>query len=137
MTTATVSTPVSPGIGGRLQTYHWIWQGQTFAIAYETLGQGSPVLLLPAFSTVSSRGEMRGLAQPLAEQFQVFALDWPGFGDSSRPPVNYHPALYHQFLQDFVGAMFDQPWPWWRRVMPLAMGSNWGNSSLLFGRGWF
>jgi hypothetical protein len=36
-------------------------------------------------------------------------LDWPGFGDSDRLRLNYGPALYHQFLQDFVQAQFTQP----------------------------
>jgi hypothetical protein len=40
------------------QSYHWLCQRKTVTIAYETLGQGSPVLLLPAFSTVSSRTEL-------------------------------------------------------------------------------
>lgn len=49
---------------------------------------------------------MRGLAERLASQFQVTVLDWPGFGQSPRPPLDYRPALYHQFLQDFVKAVF-------------------------------
>jgi len=44
-------------------------------VVYETLGEGKPVLLLPAFSTVSTRGEMRGIAERLSSQFQVLTLD--------------------------------------------------------------
>ena len=36
-------------------------------------------------------------------------LDWPGFGDSDRPRLDYQPALYRQFLQDFVAAQFSEP----------------------------
>lgn len=92
-----------------MQKYLWNYQGQQLSIIYETLGAGAPVLLLPAFSTVSTRSEMRGLAESLAPQFQAIAVDWPGFGQSSRLPFNYQPALYHQFLQDFVRATFDHP----------------------------
>ncbi|MBW4553606.1 MAG: hypothetical protein KME35_21220 [Aphanocapsa sp. GSE-SYN-MK-11-07L] len=72
------------GIGGSVQQFAWHYQGQTFAIAYEILGKGTPVLLLPAFSTVSTRAEMRGLAERLAPHFQVLAMDWLGFGQSAR-----------------------------------------------------
>ncbi len=90
------------GIGGVVQKYLWTWEGQPLTVVYETLGEGTPVLLLPAFSTVSTRGEMRGIAERLSSQFQAITLDWPGFGQSERPPIEYRSALYHQFLQDFV-----------------------------------
>ncbi|NJR63204.1 MAG: alpha/beta hydrolase [Cyanobacteria bacterium CRU_2_1] len=107
MTTTSMSK--SAQIGGTVQTFQWQWQNQTFAIAYETRGSGTPVLLLPAFSTVSTRGEMQGIAEQLATHFQIVAMDWLGFGQSDRPPLNYCPALYRQLLQDFVRAHFHQP----------------------------
>ena len=91
------------------QSYDWKYQGKTITCAYEILGQGSPVLLLPAFSTVSSRTEMAGIAQILASQFQVIALDWLGFGESDRPPIHYNRSLYQQLLQDFVQDCCPQP----------------------------
>jgi pimeloyl-ACP methyl ester carboxylesterase len=97
------------GIGGSVQQFLWSHQGQTFPIVYETLGQGSPVLLLPAFSTVSTREEMRGLAEQLAPHFQVLAIDWLGFGQSARPGLNYQRSLYRELLQDFVSQVFDVP----------------------------
>jgi pimeloyl-ACP methyl ester carboxylesterase len=87
----------------------WNWQGQPVRIVYETQGQGTPVLLLPAFSTVSSRGEMQPLATILASHFQTVTLDWPGFGDSDRPPFDYQPSIYHEFLQGFVENVCNQP----------------------------
>jgi hypothetical protein len=68
-------------LNGTVTTYDWQWQGQPLLITYETLGTGDPVLLLPAFSTVSSRSELTILAQRLATCYQVTVLDWPGFGD--------------------------------------------------------
>lgn len=97
------------GIGGAVQQYLWSHQGQTSPIVYETLGQGSPVLLLPAFSTVSTREEMRGLAERLAPHFQVLAIDWLGFGQSARPSLDYQRSLYRELLQDFVNEVFDVP----------------------------
>jgi pimeloyl-ACP methyl ester carboxylesterase len=87
----------------------WSWKGKPVRIAYDVSGEGPPLLLLPAFSTVSSRTEMRGLAEQLAAEFQVVTVDWPGFGESDRPAVEYKPALYHAFLRDFVRSVFSQP----------------------------
>ncbi|MFM7447601.1 MAG: alpha/beta fold hydrolase [Leptolyngbyaceae cyanobacterium] len=106
--TVLVNNPATQ-IGGDAQTFNWVWQRQTYSITYEVRGDGSPILLLPAFSTVSSRSEMRGLADQLSGSFQVVTLDWLGFGESSRPAVDYKPALYQQLLQDFVAATFDEP----------------------------
>ena len=110
MTTATSSpTTLNPGIGGKVHRYIWKWQTKQYQVVYETIGEGNPVLLLPAFSTVSSRGEMKGIAQILASQYQVTALDWLGFGESQCPRVDYNPVLFQQLLQDFVGSLFKSP----------------------------
>jgi len=107
--TTTLTSKLASQIGGTVETLQWHWQNQTFAIAYETRGNGAPVLLLPAFSTVSTRAEMQGIAEQLTPQFQVVAMDWLGFGQSDRPALNYQPILYRQLLQDFLRAQFDQP----------------------------
>jgi pimeloyl-ACP methyl ester carboxylesterase len=96
-------------IDGNVDTFSWVWQNQTYPITYEIRGKGAPVLLLPAFSTVSSRSEMQGLAEHLSTRFQVVAIDWLGFGQSARPALDYCPALYQKFLQDFVQARFTTP----------------------------
>lgn len=103
------SDKYAPNLGGQIQEYLWNWQGQSWRVVYETIGQGTPVLLLPAFSTVSTRWEMAALAELLAPKLQVFALDWPGFGQSDRLPLDYQPALYQKFLADFTKDLFDRP----------------------------
>jgi pimeloyl-ACP methyl ester carboxylesterase len=100
---------VNLGIGGTVQQYVWNWKGKPVSVVYEVLGEGQPILLLPAFSTVSTRSEMRHLAQQLAGQFQVVAVDWPGFGESDRPRIDYKPAVYHSFLRSFVQSIFSEP----------------------------
>lgn len=97
------------GIGGNIREHHWDWKGKPITAIYEVLGEGKPILLLPALSTVSSRTEMRGLAERLSEKYQVVALDWIGFGDSSRPAIPYTPALYQAFLRSFVRTIFSDP----------------------------
>jgi pimeloyl-ACP methyl ester carboxylesterase len=88
-----------------MQRFSWNWQGRPVEAVYETLGRGPPVLLLPAFSTVSSREEMRPLASRVAASgFACTLIDWPGFGSSTRGRLDDGPALYHRFLADFVAA---------------------------------
>ena len=99
--TSTQQPSTYTGIGGIVHSYIWMWEGQPLRVAYETLGEGTPILLLPSFSTVSTRGELRGIAQHLSSQYQVITLDWPGFGQSERPFIDYRAELYHKFLHDF------------------------------------
>jgi hypothetical protein len=61
-------------LGGEVKTYNWTWQNQPYGITYEVRGDGLPLLLLPAFSTVSSRAEMQGFAEYFSPNFQVFPM---------------------------------------------------------------
>ncbi|MEB3149761.1 MAG: alpha/beta hydrolase [Sphaerospermopsis sp.] len=106
MSTNLLSTNDAVGFGGIVKEFSWNWENQPLRVVYETLGQGSPLLLLPAFSSVSTRGEMGELARLLAPHFQVVAVDWPGFGESARPGLDYRPELYQRFLADFVESVF-------------------------------
>lgn len=109
MSTNLLSTSEPTGFGGVVDEFIWQWEGQPLRVVYETLGQGSPLLLLPAFSSVSTRLEMGEIARLLAPHFQVIAVDWPGFGESSRPNLDYRPEIYQQFLEDFVKTVFSTP----------------------------
>ena len=101
--------PITPVLGGAVREYQWTWKDKPVSIAYEILGEGKPILLLPAFSSVSTRSEMREVAQLLAEHYQVTVLDWAGFGQSSRTAFDYNPALYKAFLRSFVRSTFHEP----------------------------
>ncbi|MDF5724734.1 MAG: alpha/beta hydrolase [Rhizonema sp. PD37] len=96
-------------LGGVIQEYLWSWENQRISVVYESLGKGETLLLLPAFSTVSMRSEMGEIGKLLSPYFQVVTVDWPGFGESSRLSVNYSPAMYHQFLLDFVTSVLHTP----------------------------
>ena len=63
---------------------------------------------LPSVRFLLARS-MRGIAEQLAPDFQIIAMDWLGFRQSDRPTLDYQPILYRQLLQDFVRARFDQP----------------------------
>ncbi|MEM9275327.1 MAG: alpha/beta hydrolase [Cyanobacteria bacterium P01_F01_bin.143] len=107
MTTATNLTQLNSSIGGTKNVYDWNFLKQQYQVVYETVGSGNPVLLLPAFSTVSSRTEMKDLANLLATEYRVTVLDWLGLGESDCPPVDYGPALFQQLLADFIEFTFD------------------------------
>ncbi|MBV6623829.1 MAG: alpha/beta hydrolase [Rivularia sp. (in: Bacteria)] len=108
MTTGFSSIETNARIGGVVEKFVWNREEQDFPIVYESLGGGSPVLLFPAFSTVSMRSEMSGIAKRISHQYKAIAIDFPGFGDSGRPKADYGPALYRDFIEDFVLTTFEK-----------------------------
>jgi pimeloyl-ACP methyl ester carboxylesterase len=92
-----------------VRIYDWRWNQNPVSIAYEVLGSGLPILLLPSLSTISSRDEMRPLAEKLAQKYQVYCLDWVGFGESDRPAIKYEPKMLRMMLRAFVEETFDAP----------------------------
>ena len=100
-----------PGTGSRSipHKYQWIAKEATVAVPYERWGEGPPLLLLPALSTISTREEWRAVAERLSTSFAVTLVDWPGFGQSTRPPLRYNRGLYQRFLLSLVRDLFDEP----------------------------
>ncbi len=89
-------------VGSEARYYSWRWQGRQVAIAYDVQGSGPSLLLLPAFSSISTRAELNGLVRGLALHYRVITLDWLGFGESARPAWRSRPAIYQALLKDFV-----------------------------------
>jgi pimeloyl-ACP methyl ester carboxylesterase len=96
-----VRTPSSPS--AEANTFAWSWRGTPVPVEYEISGpaHADPVLLLPAMSTVSTRAELRALANCL-ESHRCVIADWPGFGDTARPPLDYDRDLCRGFLEALV-----------------------------------
>lgn len=80
----------------------WSWRGKTIEVGVETRGEGPAVLMLPALSSISTRSEMRPLAEQLASAFTTIAIDWPGFGDRPRPAIAWEPDAYRKFLEHIL-----------------------------------
>ncbi len=109
-TTSNTPTTALAKHSGTIHRYQWHLQSRSITATYEVMGTGSPVLLLPALSTVSTREEWYGLAaQLVTAKFQAIALDWIGFGASDRPAIAYKAEVYRQFLHDFVRDTFSAP----------------------------
>jgi pimeloyl-ACP methyl ester carboxylesterase len=85
-------------------TFAWSWRGTPIPVGYEVSGPAGaePILMLPAMSTVSTRDELRALARYL-ETRRCIITNWPGFGDTARPRLDYDRALCRGYLEALVG----------------------------------
>ena len=92
---------MTPAFGGSVERLQLDLAGRQLRLVLERRGpQGAPLwLLLPALSTVSSRGEWTALAEAIGDQRQLVSFDWPGFGDSERPAITYDAALLRSALR--------------------------------------
>jgi pimeloyl-ACP methyl ester carboxylesterase len=91
-------------------TLDWNWRGATIRLAAESSGTGPTLLLLPAFSSISTRHEMRPLAEHLARRYSTVCVDWPGFGDRARPQVDWTPDAYSAFLTFLLTSVVPHPY---------------------------
>lgn len=66
------------------------------------------LLLLPTISDVSTTEEWRAVALDLlnrdTSRWRILIVDWPGFGLSDRPRMDYTANSLEGFLADFVTA---------------------------------
>jgi pimeloyl-ACP methyl ester carboxylesterase len=74
-----------------------------YTAAYLEQGQGIPIIFLHGFLGEASAWDL--VVQQLSGQFRCIALDLLGFGESSKPKLQY--TIWHQveFLQEFIVAM--------------------------------
>ena len=99
-----VATTRSPST--EANTFAWGWRGTPIPVGYEVSGPAGaePILMLPAMSTVSTRDELRALAHHLGSR-RCIITDWPGFGDTARPRLDYDRALCRGFLEALVAQL--------------------------------
>lgn len=86
----------------RTRQVQWSWQGQAVQLGIDEMGSGAPVLMLPALSSISTRREMQPLMRSLSGEWRCITIDWPGFGDLPRPPVDWSPEALSSFLDWFT-----------------------------------
>ena len=72
-------------------------------IHYKCLGQGPPVVLLHGGG--NDWHEWIKNLDVIARDFQVFALDLPGFGASQAPDTTVSPSWYVMFLKNFLDSL--------------------------------
>ena len=98
--------PLKPDFGGEAQLYKW----EQADIFYRVAGSSSapPIVLIHDISAGASHFLWRRNFDELARDFQVFALDLPGFGASAKPPLapysaDFYVAALADFLRNIVG----------------------------------
>jgi len=87
----------------------WTWRGEKIRVGVDWRGDGPPVLLLPALSSISTRREMRPLQERLSAHYRTAAIDWPGFGDQPRPPLDWTPEACSAFLSFVLTSVMPRP----------------------------
>lgn len=72
-------------------------------INFQVFGSGQPLVLLHGWGDSSSSWQT--LAQLIADQYQVFVVDLPGFGGSDAPPVAWSVQEYREIIEGFIAEM--------------------------------
>ena len=67
--------------------------------------RGSPVLLLHGGGIDSASFSYKYAIRPLASEHQVFAPDWPGYGRSDKPDIEYTMEFYLNFLEQLMNTL--------------------------------
>ena len=79
------------------------WKG--IRIYYECKGSGEPVLLLHAIHPAASSFEWSDIIDRLSHNHQVYAIDLPGCGISSKEKLPYSNFVYVELIRDFIHQM--------------------------------
>lgn len=71
-------------------------------VHYLCAGKGPPLLLLHGTALDSGRLSYAEMMPELAERFTVIAPDWPGYGESDKPSLEYSMDFYHEVPCGFI-----------------------------------
>jgi pimeloyl-ACP methyl ester carboxylesterase len=93
----------------REQRISWRWGDVTIDLGLSVRGEGPTIVMLPALSSISTRREMAPLQQRLASRYRTVAVDWPGFGDLPRSPVDWTPPAYAAYLAFVLSTVTPKP----------------------------
>ncbi|MEA5509471.1 alpha/beta hydrolase [Crocosphaera sp. UHCC 0190] len=77
-------------------------QLEKYQAAYTSVGQGIPVILLHGF--FGDGWTLNPIIQELKDDYHCLGLDLLGFGDSSKPKINYLIEYQVSFLREFIQA---------------------------------
>ncbi|HEY0404404.1 MAG TPA: alpha/beta fold hydrolase, partial [Pyrinomonadaceae bacterium] len=95
--------------GGAAESFHW----QHGDIFYKTAGPDKtarPLLFVHGIGAGVSSFMWRRNFEPLARDYQVYALDLLGFGLSDKPPYAYYSTeLYVELIADFIRQVIGRP----------------------------
>jgi pimeloyl-ACP methyl ester carboxylesterase len=83
---------------GRTRRYAW----RLGDLSYQALGDGAPVVLLHSFGPGHDSEQWRTVAEIMAHDHRVHALDLLGWGLSERPAITYDGEIYIEMVRDFL-----------------------------------
>lgn len=86
-----------------------IYTSQWGDVAYRSEGKGRPLMLLHSMMLGASSREWDAVLDALAEQYHVYALDLPGFGNSFSPEKPWTAYQYALLLQAFIKDVIKRP----------------------------
>lgn len=66
---------------------------------------GSPVVLLHGAGVDSASLSWKEAIEPLSQNHRVFAPDWPGYGQSAKPAIQYNIEFYIDFLAHLLDGL--------------------------------
>ena len=93
-----------PAGGGKVEppmaSHYYAWR--TGDVHYLKRGLGDPLLLVDNIYPGASHDEYVHNFNELPRHFTVYAIDLPGFGDSSAPRRKYTARMYVELIGDFV-----------------------------------
>ncbi|MFC4425173.1 alpha/beta fold hydrolase [Deinococcus navajonensis] len=107
-----------PALAGERRT---LWLPDFGPVVYyaDPRGQGRPLVLTHSVNAAASAYEVRPLWNVYAGTRPVYALEWPGFGSSSRPDVRYTPELMARSLAALIAQLNTEV-----DVVALSLGSE-------------
>src|SRR5437868_3351254 len=78
---------------------------RTGNVAYEIFGNGLPLILLHA--NPGDHRDYEAVIPALAQDYQVIAVDWPGYGESPapQPPKSASAMLFADVLEDVISGL--------------------------------
>lgn len=85
------------------------WETDGGTVAYRSVGKGRPFLLLHSMMLGASSREWDAVIDALSEEYHVYAIDLPGFGNSFRPAEPWTAYQYAQFLHSFIETVIKRP----------------------------
>lgn len=71
-------------------------------IKYTKKGSGTPLLLLHDLTPGSSSYEFHKIIDSLSKKYEVYCIDFLGYGLSDKPNITYTNYMYVQMVTDFI-----------------------------------
>ena len=97
--------PVFSDLDGEPGIYTW----RDGVVYYRVKGNGEPMVMVHDFGAAASSYQMKPAYDRLTSDYRVYCLDWLGYGESTRPAIDYTAGAYEQLLADFIADVIAGP----------------------------